>query len=661
MYVAPGEPTVIGLSPKSGPTFGGTVVHVFGKNFNSGVCSAGIEVYFDGVPATSCTYLSPTAIDVVSPAHGLGGTVHVTVDNGIDVSPETPENLFTFAGAPIITSLTPALGPDTGGTTVTISGSGFATPGGLINSVKFGGDAAVTFTQVNDTTITAVSPSHLGGGTVQVTVTHSLTGASAFTTAANFTYVTGPLVQSLSPNNGASAGGTTVDIFGVGFAPGAVVTFGGVNATFVVFKSSTHLQVTSPAGTGTVQVIVTVNSTSSPVSPESEFQYSGPSVTNVTPNAGPTAGGTKVLIEGNNFTEAALVKFGNTNAVEMTYISPAMIEATSPPSAAGFAEVHITVTTPSGTSATSDQSLFTYTDGPIIEGVNPAKGPISGGTIVVITGKNFDNGAKVMFGSTEALAFNFNSQTQVTALTPPVAEGGVVDVRVITSVGTSPLSELSDFLYESGPPIITAVTPNSGTVFGGDTIVISGRGFLGATCPGAVIIGTATVSQCTVINDTTMTVVTPPNPSGAAVVVVQTPYGSSDIEEWFTYTKPGQVPPPPGGGEVVAVVAGQNGEPVPASGNTISYTLEPVWTFIVWRGADQLPVDQALLSTNGIDLNGVVSAIYTYDMDVDGWIGYFTGAADIPGANDFVVLDKDRVYWIAITVNTPVTWQTVDN
>jgi hypothetical protein len=46
---------------------------------------------------------------------------------------------------------------------------------------------------------------------------------------------------------------------------------------------------------------------------------------------------------------------------------------------------------------------------------------------------------------------------------------------------------------------------------------------------------------------------------------------------------------------------------------------------------------------------------------VGGWIGYFTGAADIPGANDFVVLDKDRVYWIAITVNTPVTWQTVDN
>ncbi|MCA9825105.1 MAG: IPT/TIG domain-containing protein [Dehalococcoidia bacterium] len=656
--VDPGDPTVIALTPKSGPTSGGTAVRLFGSNFDADVCSLG--VMFGGVPAPSCVVVSATVVDVVTPAHAVG-TFNVIVNNGSDTSPPTPENLFTFAGAPVITSVTPNLGPNTGGTSVTIVGSGFATPGGTITGVKFGGDNATTYTMVNNTTITAVSPVHLDGGTVQITVTHSLTGESGFTTAANFTYVVGPLVQNLSPNIGSPSGGTTVTISGVGFAPGAVVTFGGVNALFVFVRSQTQIEATSPPGTGNVQVIVTVGSTSSPVSPESEFTYSGPIVQNITPNAGPTAGGTKVLIEGNNFTQAAVVKFGQVDAAEMTYISPAMIEATAPASPNGFAEVHVTITTPSGTSATSEQSLFTYTDGPIVEGVNPQKGPLSGGTIVVITGKNFDNGAKVMFGATEALAFNFNSQTQVTALTPPVAEAGVVAVRVTTAVGISPVSELSEFLYESGPPVVAAVTPNTGTVFGGETVVISGRGFLGTQCPGGVIFGTAEVPSCTVINDTTMTIVTPAQPSGAAVVVVQTAYGSSEIVELFTYLKPGQTGPPDGGGGGGGSGGDDDGIPVPPTGNGISYTLQPTWTLIVWRGADEVPVRDALQSTSGQDLSAIVSAVYTYDRSQLRWIGYFTGAEDIPGANDFTVLSKDRVYWIATTVNVPVTWQTVDN
>jgi hypothetical protein len=265
-----------------------------------------------------------------------------------------------------------------------------------------------------------------------------------------------------------------------------------------------------------------------------------------------------------------------------------------------------------------------------------------------------------MFGTTEALAFNFNSQTQVTALSPPVAEAGVVMIRVTTTTGTSPVSELAEFLYEPGPPIVTAVTPNIGNVFGGETVVISGRGFLGASCPGAVIFGTSVVTTCTVINDTTLTVVTPANPSGPAVVVVQTPYGSSEIAELFTYTKPGD-PVPPGGGGGGDGDGDGSGFPVPATGETVTYLLEPGWTFIVWRGVDEIPVRDALMSADGRDLTTIVSSIYTYDMDEGRWIGYFTGAENVPGANDFTVLDKDRVYWVAIAISVPVNWLTIDN
>ena len=58
--------------------------------------------------------------------------------------------------APIVAGVSPASGPTAGGTTVTISGTGFANGA----SVSFGGTAASNVTVVGSTTITAVAPAH---------------------------------------------------------------------------------------------------------------------------------------------------------------------------------------------------------------------------------------------------------------------------------------------------------------------------------------------------------------------------------------------------------------------------------------------------------------------------------------------------------------------
>ena len=64
-----------------------------------------------------------------------------------------------------------------------------------------------------------------------MTVTVSgLTGSLAN----GFTYTVNPTVTSVSPNNGTTAGGTSVTITGTNFATGATVTFGGTAATNVV-------------------------------------------------------------------------------------------------------------------------------------------------------------------------------------------------------------------------------------------------------------------------------------------------------------------------------------------------------------------------------------------------------------------------------------------
>jgi hypothetical protein len=67
-----------------------------------------------------------------------------------------------------------------------------------------------------------------------------------------------PVITSLSPANGAVAGGDAVSITGTGFTGATDVSFGGVSGTNLVVNSDTSISVTSPAGTaGDATVVVT--------------------------------------------------------------------------------------------------------------------------------------------------------------------------------------------------------------------------------------------------------------------------------------------------------------------------------------------------------------------------------------------------------------------
>jgi hypothetical protein len=83
-----------------------------------------------------------------------------------------------------------------------------------------------------------------------------------------------------------------------------------------------------------------------------------PTVTGISPTRGAAAGGDKVTIIGTGFVAASGVSFGSNNpATAYTVDSDTQIAATSP---RGSGTVHVTVTTPTGTSATSAADQFTY-------------------------------------------------------------------------------------------------------------------------------------------------------------------------------------------------------------------------------------------------------------------------------------------------------------
>ena len=116
-----------------------------------------------------------------------------------------------------------------------------------------------------------------------------------------------------------------------------------------------------------------------------------PVVTSVSPNSGPSTGGTSVTITGIGFTGETAVLFGSTPATSVTVANTAstdsQIIATAPAGTVGT--VDVTVTTPIGTSAKSSADQFTY-DGPGVTGITPSSAlNTSSVSITDLAGTNF--------------------------------------------------------------------------------------------------------------------------------------------------------------------------------------------------------------------------------------------------------------------------------
>ena len=338
---------MIAVVPNHGPEAGGKKVTVIGTDF-----SGATAVDFGSTPSVFGVNSSKVITAIAPPGSGTVAVTVVTPD-GTSVPTSPGADLYHYdAHVPSVTKVLPGHGPTTGDTTVAIVGKNFSGA----TSVQFGPNQAESFTVNSDHAIVATSPA--GTGTVDITVT-SPTGTSSTSTADQFTYVLRvPTVQMLAPKRGSVNGGTKVTIFGTDLSGVTSVHFGANAGTIDTIDSNNSMVVTSPAGTGTVNVTVTDSNGTSPTDSSDLFTYvlNVPKVTLVVPNHGSTDGGTTVTIGGSGFSKATGVDFGSTPAV-FTINSGHAITATSPP---GTGIVDVTVSNANGTSATSSSDLFTY-------------------------------------------------------------------------------------------------------------------------------------------------------------------------------------------------------------------------------------------------------------------------------------------------------------
>ena len=274
----------------------------------------------------------------------VGGLAMLVVSSGAEAT----------STSPTVSSVSPQHGPTGGGTLVTIMGTNLA---GTTN-VAFGGFNSPDVINRTNNRIQAVAP---GGsvGSVDVEVTTSA-GTSVNTPADLFTYVTGPTIQSVRPNEGSTLGGNKVYISGADFVAPCTVTFNTTSSSTVTVASVASIVAVAPAGAvGTVPVSVSCASGTTPTDSAAQYTYAlpSPTITGVVFDVGSTGGGENVDIYGTKFLKGATVSFGG-NPATVVSITRTRIVATAPAGSAG--EVDVSVVTSRGASKIVPQDVYFY-------------------------------------------------------------------------------------------------------------------------------------------------------------------------------------------------------------------------------------------------------------------------------------------------------------
>jgi hypothetical protein len=480
------------LSATTGPASGGTSVAIHGYGFTDVK-----GVVFGVTPATSYTVVSPTEVDAVAPP-GVG-TVDVQVVNDVGTSQLVTADYFTYQGGPpafadvsegtapaaVVTladqvsgiCTTPATSAQCGGISVERFKVALECAAGIAGDLLgAGGYLAMTvgaFVEVPPVAAALV----LGGAVVGVVAT-VLCLSDYFDGQAYFD-PSGMVVDT----NGNPLSGAIATIL----SRAADGTFNPVAASSGTIRPATNPETTPASGefdwdalSGTYEVKASSPGCSAPGNPSQSYAFTAPvtipppavglvltlacpdsappptpTVTTLAPSGGSRGGGNVVDISGTGLAGATSVHFGATAAPQMRVLSPYAIAAVAP---AGTGTADVTVTTPAGTSSRGSADQYAYIvpavtpKGPVVSGVTPANGPVSGGSKVTITGTSLGDAFAVDFGGTAATQVTVISTTEVQAVAPAVPFPGRVDIFVTTSDGTSAPTPADIYTYGSPPP-----------------------------------------------------------------------------------------------------------------------------------------------------------------------------------------------------------------
>ncbi len=344
----------------------------------------------------------------------------------------------------------------------------------------------------------------------------------------------GPLLTSVTPNEGFETGSTLITIEGENFQSGALVTLGDQACTEITFVSTTQITCKTPVqAPGSVNVIVK-NPDEQLDSITNGYTYlesiDPPLLISVSPTSGSKDGQTLITLTGQHFTEVFEVRLGNQTCGSSTFINETSVQCLTP---SGIGTVDISFTNSIDDTSTLN-SAFTYLDAPapVVSSLSPAIANPNGGTMITITGQNFSASAMVKVGVKDCLNILFDHTGQLRC-TVPSGSLGVADVSIINpdnKVGT-----IEDGLTYVLAPTLSSISPNDGTGLGGFPVVITGQNFQ----PGVIVnIGESSCTGLILTGSTTINCTAPSKSSGGTVdvVVINPDQQSATLSNAFTYT-----------------------------------------------------------------------------------------------------------------------------
>ncbi|MFC4245373.1 IPT/TIG domain-containing protein [Gryllotalpicola reticulitermitis] len=340
------------MSPARVPTKGGTIVTVTGANLDKvdsiEIAGPGGEV----IPVTVAPGPDRSSLTFVTPPHSPQDMLVTYLHDQGKQDVLGPH--LVYAEAPTVTDISPAKGPTSGGTGVTLTGTGFDD----VTEVTFGDIAATDISASSGgRQLTVRVPGH-SAGKVSIGLASPLGNV---TVKDAYTYELPFSIEGVSPSLLPVAGGTQVTISGERLDQVTSIEVGsnaGDHAAAAVTASAdgTTLRfVAPPHAAGQVHIDYHHEYGVDVVGPRVTY-VAPPTVESLSPDAGTTTGGQRVTISGTGLKEATAVTFDGIEGTDLSVNGTAALTVTTPPHDRGV--VSVTVESPFG-NATLDSS-YTY-------------------------------------------------------------------------------------------------------------------------------------------------------------------------------------------------------------------------------------------------------------------------------------------------------------
>ncbi len=433
-----------------------------------------------------------------------------------------------------IGALDPAQGRTSGGETVTITGTGFAST----VSVLFGGTPlqADAIFVVDSQTLQITTPPHEAG---LVSLQVSLPGASAgdppITAKLDnaFLYFNDLVLTKVEPGEGPVAGGTPIAIAGTGLSGKTQVLIGGKPAIGVQVVGDDQVLCTTPPGLYGPQPVHVVNQRGAGLLKNGFFYTAAPTITSLSPSAGPTLGGSPVSVYGTGLDKNTQLRFGEALAT-ITEVGKGYLKVVTPP---GQGAVDVTAKSKYGQAILAGGYVYLDDAGTAatkILSIAPASGPLGGGgqVVIVATGLIAASDTTVLIGSKTAEIVSVSAADHAAIVrAPKAATAGAVDVTVMTGKGSD--TKKQGYAYTDSLALVS-IAPASGPPEGNTKVVLKGSGF--AKGPVTVKIGALPASAVAVVSDSEIQAVTPKGSPGYADVAVAIGAEKAVLKGAYTYT-----------------------------------------------------------------------------------------------------------------------------